>query len=344
MLDHGGFEGNGQTLRIMARLEPYPDPCKDRWGMNPCRRTLLGILKYPAPYAEVVDTSVYRAGDRSGKPLFRAESFKPPKCYLDTEKDVVSWISRDLDDWQKVSAVSRCGQERNHLKTRHKSLDASIMEIADDIAYGTHDLEDAIHLRMIDREKFERWIRRGGDCPYDGLCGFYDWCERNGKHEIGNEKGLLENLFSEKSRRRKRVIGNLVGFLIENTHLDRNNPFGFKDPIFSHRAVLEPYARTLLDNLKKLVNDEVISSTPVRHLEFRSQKIVTRLFEAYANDPGRLLKPNERKLWERAENDVTRQYRVICDYIAGMTDEYATKRYRNLFESRSGSIPDRFWE
>ena len=40
-------------------------------------------------------------------------------------------------------------------KTRYKSLDCSIMELADDIAYGVHDLEDAIVLGMVNRHQ---WI------------------------------------------------------------------------------------------------------------------------------------------------------------------------------------------
>ena len=44
MREHGGFEGNAQTLRIVSRLEPY----SDGHGMNLTRRTLLGFIKYPA--------------------------------------------------------------------------------------------------------------------------------------------------------------------------------------------------------------------------------------------------------------------------------------------------------
>lgn len=44
MRDHGGFEGNAQTFRIVTSLEPYTE----HHGMNLSRRTLLGLLKYPA--------------------------------------------------------------------------------------------------------------------------------------------------------------------------------------------------------------------------------------------------------------------------------------------------------
>ena len=44
MREYGGFEGNGQTLRILGKLDKYTE----KHGLNPTRRMLLGVLKYPA--------------------------------------------------------------------------------------------------------------------------------------------------------------------------------------------------------------------------------------------------------------------------------------------------------
>ncbi|MFB6260123.1 MAG: dGTPase, partial [Thiohalorhabdaceae bacterium] len=49
MHDAGGFEGNGQTLRLLGRLEAHTPG----YGLDLSRRTLLGVLKYPAPYSRV---------------------------------------------------------------------------------------------------------------------------------------------------------------------------------------------------------------------------------------------------------------------------------------------------
>src|SRR3546814_12899579 len=49
MRDHGGFEGNGQTLRILSKLELF----SEGFGSNLTRRTLLGTLKYPVPYSQL---------------------------------------------------------------------------------------------------------------------------------------------------------------------------------------------------------------------------------------------------------------------------------------------------
>ena len=51
MRDYGGFEGNGQTLRILGKLDKYTAD----HGLNPTRRMLLGVLKYPASYNDLVN-------------------------------------------------------------------------------------------------------------------------------------------------------------------------------------------------------------------------------------------------------------------------------------------------
>lgn len=84
MREFGGFEGNGQTLRILTKLEKYTE----QNGMNPTRRLLLGILKYPIPYSETCNNSIYKELPPK-KWLAKADPQKPPKCYLDSEKDVV---------------------------------------------------------------------------------------------------------------------------------------------------------------------------------------------------------------------------------------------------------------
>jgi dGTPase len=90
MRDHGGFEGNGQTLRLLSRLESFSNDA----GANLSRRTLLGLLKYPLPHAAVANPAI-RPSLMTGPTAVRlldVKSCKPPKCYLDSEEDVVDWV------------------------------------------------------------------------------------------------------------------------------------------------------------------------------------------------------------------------------------------------------------
>lgn len=325
MISHGGFEGNGQTLRIMTLIEPYHETL----GMNLSRRSLLGVLKYPAPLSAVVNPKQYEGADAEGaSSIFKAKPFKPPKCYLDTEIDVVAWIAKDLADWPRVSGEFKDQGAAKHKKTVHHALDTSIMEIADDIAYGVHDLEDAIGLGLIDKTAFAAAISEGD------IAGFCDWSDGQSYDE------LVSNLFSPHTYLRKKAIGALVDFCIRHTTLDTSNPHGFENEIFGYQAVLADAARAVLDAIQKLVVERVIFTTTVQQLEFKGQKIVTELFHAFATDPMRLLPKRDARRYEEASSEDLKQ-RVICDYIAGMTDDYATKRYQQLFEPRVGSVFDR---
>ena len=324
MIDHGGFEGNGQTLRIMTLIEPYHETL----GMNLSRRSLLGVLKYPAPLSAVVNMKQYEDADASASPVFKAKPFKPPKCYLDTEIEVVEWIAKELGDWPRISGEFKHQGDHKHEKTIHHALDTSIMEIADDIAYGVHDLEDAIGLGLVDRVAFEGVVRASD------IQGFCDWEDGVGYCD------LVENLFSSHTYQRKKAIGALVDFCIRHTTLNKSNPHGFGNPIFGYQAVLATEARAVLDILQKLIEMRVIFTTTVQQLEFKGQKIVTELFNAFATDPERLLPTRDALRYKQAETEALK-YRVICDYLAGMTDDYATKRYQQLFEPRVGSVFDR---
>lgn len=329
MLKHGGFEANGQTLRIVTSIEQY----HEKFGMNLSRRSLLGVMKYPAPYSAVVNPIAYRGAEKSETSIFKAKPFKPPKCYLDTEAEVVSWVTSGLNDWQRVSKEFKCAKEWEHYKTKHKSLDASIMEIADDIAYGVHDLEDAIKLKFIDQRAFKKEVSQ------QDLTSFCCWSDDSGNKT--NYEKLVTMLFSESSYERKKAIGELVDFCVSNTKLDKTNPYDFFNPIFGYQAVFLNDVKTVLDKLMKLVKKKVIFSTNVQQLELKGQKIVTELFNAFATNPTRLLPSEDVELLDEVSGDTSHERRVICDYIAGMTDEYAIKRYQQLFQPREGSVFDR---
>ena len=149
MREHGGFEGNGQTLRILTQLDKYTE----NYGLNPTRRLLLGVLKYPSSYTATVQESAY--GElKSPRWLSESKKQKPPKCYLDTEDKVVDWILEPLNS-NIIEFTKLEPHKSGHLKPANKALDTSIMELADDISYSLHDLEDAISLGMITRTDWE---------------------------------------------------------------------------------------------------------------------------------------------------------------------------------------------
>lgn len=90
MRDNGGFEGNGQTLRILSKLEKF----SERSGANLTRRVLLGVLKYPVPYSKAFNEKLKPclAKTTTYINIIDREKCKPPKCYMDSEQEIVDWI------------------------------------------------------------------------------------------------------------------------------------------------------------------------------------------------------------------------------------------------------------
>ena len=100
MRDHGGFEGNAQTLRILTKIEKKivneNFPCgidnsgNDlRLGLNLCLRTIASILKY--------DNQIpYSKRERKNYHDIKKESFKAVKGYYKSEEEIVSKLKEEL--------------------------------------------------------------------------------------------------------------------------------------------------------------------------------------------------------------------------------------------------------
>ncbi|WP_435166901.1 anti-phage deoxyguanosine triphosphatase [Falsirhodobacter sp. 1013] len=298
MLLHGGFEGNGQTLRILTKLEKYKARGK---GLYPTRRLVLAVLKYP----------------RSMKSFNLADYVKkPPKSYHEDEESVVEWA---LDGFsvadQKQLITSADG------KGAHHSLDCSILELADDIAYGIHDIEDIVARGLATEREVKEEITKafkkidGGRLP--GL----------------DTNVVCEGLFSD-SFRRKQIIAELVNLFITNVTITKHS--SYDHPLLMFNAVLpEPHAR-LLEALKGLAYELVIRKAKVQQLERRGQMIVARLFDTLISDPESLIPQSS---WQDGCRESSTERRV-CDYVAGMTDSYAERLYKRLFHPGFGSSGD----
>jgi dGTPase len=310
---HGGFEGNGQSLRIVGRLEPHTP---DR-GLNLTRRVLMGILKYPAAYSKV-----RRTADPAIAPLPTRE-WKPPKCFLDSEQELVDWIMLPLskNDRALYSRLASAPTPEKHGETLHRSLDTSILNLADDIAFGIHDLEDGIALNMISRDAFRRAIK---SVPLHWASYF-------------EKDDLVEWFFGSRAREggRKKAVGALNNALTCSVRVEEDRDFDC--PILRCRAVLPGSAREFLNAVIGLVRTQIVQSQEVQTLEFRGMKTVSDLFNAIASDPEALLGETQRK---RLKSGADR-YRTVCDFISGMTDVYANRFHERLHGSRQASVFER---
>lgn len=315
MRNHGGFEGNGQTLRIVSRLEPFSENC----GMNLTRRSLLGLLKYPQTI-DLLRAPVQQSEPKSFRQL-KASQWHPPKGIYSDDNEILDWILEPLCDPDRKQFQSLISSHNKHAKTQFKSLDCSIMELADDIAYGIHDLEDAIVTGIVSKRDFDKHVIEKLKLIDDSWISKY--CE-----------DLSAKLYSEQFYLQKEAIGGLVNYLItEIVLVDINNQksLNFAEPLLQYNAQLPDIAAKVLQVFKGFVFDFVIKQTDIQRLEYKGQQIVMELFEAFESDPLRLLPKSTATKWQYAVDNNLNPHRVIADYVAGMTDDYATKLYKTLF-------------
>lgn len=321
MRDHGGFEGNGQTLRLLTKVEnSYGE-----FGLDLTRRALLGILKYPVPRSRVTMTNLPSVQENFSKTI-RVNDWLPPKAYYDCEQAEVDWILApfSLAERQAFQRLQQDPSANKHGKAAWHSLDCSIMNTADDIAYGVHDLEDAIHLRLIQREQL--------DTP-----AFRDLLRQT---QLGEQEvSLLDCLFSKQLSERKQAIGEMVNYFITAAQATETSA-DFDSPLLRYQLALIPEAEALLDYLKAIIFKHVIDSQEARTFEYGGQTVVLRLFEAISSNPGSLLDNKNRDLYWAA-TDAWAAYRVVCDYIANMTDEYAYRMHERLFGFNTRTIFER---
>lgn len=323
MRDYGYFEGNAQTFRIVSRLEPYTQ----HEGMNLSRRTLLGLLKYPALLSQVhVPPATSTAMPLSATQI-NSQDWHPAKGIYDIDRDRFSWVIAPFSakDQRLISALHPPSKEEadlgyQHLKTCFKSFDCSIMELADDIAYAVHDLEDAIVLGLVTDEQWQQFVIK----PLFALPS--SWFTQQ-------LDALSEQLFSAHPYERKDAVGGLVNALL--TAIEIVPVKGdFDSELLRFNAKLSAEMAQVLEVLKHFVREQVVNSQPIQITEYRGQQQLMALFEALKTNPCRLLPADVRFRYQQASSEMA-QLRIICDHIASFTDGYAQRLYAQLFVSNT---------
>jgi dGTPase len=253
MKDHGGFEHNLQSLRVVDVLEERYAAFN---GLNLCFETREGILKH-----------------------------------CSTENAV------------KLGDVGE-----RFLKDRRPSLEAQIANLADEIAYNNHDVDDGLRsgLVTLDQLASVRLFARHLD---EVRAAYPDLAERRVVHETVRS-----------------MIGTLVTDLIAQT--EHNIREYAPKTVEDVRAAppLVAFSEEMLElnrELKAFLRTHLYRHYRVMRMSAKSQRIITDLFKAFMEDP-RLLPP--RFMPQEANSS-----RLVADYIAGMTDRYAIREHRRLF-------------
>ena len=192
------------------------------------------------------------------------------------------------------------------------TLEAQIIDLADEIAYNNHDIDDGLKAGYLDPEELlgvELWAETMQQVmrKYPGLKG-----ERLIYQTISHLIGLLILDLVGETSARMRAAG------VETLEDVRNHPVnlvGFSPGVAARNR-----------GLKKFLREKLYHHYKVERMRIKAERFLTMLFESYCASPVLLPFAYQAKFAEHGRE------RVICDYIAGMTDRYALDEYKRLFD------------
>ena len=262
MRDHGGFEHNLQSLRVVDVLEEryagFP-------GLNLTYETREGILKHCS-----------RANARRLGPL--GERF--------------------LDGGQP-------------------SLEAQVANLADEIAYNNHDVDDGLRAGLLDVETLSAaaFFRERHQAVLDR------WPDLSGR-----------TLVHETIRA---MIDRQATDLLETSRaaIEAARP-GSADDVRARREPLIRFSAPMSGQhreLKRLLRQRLYHHYRVHRMSMKAQRIVKALFGVFFDDPRSLPHDVQRRIEAQRDGGGPDRARVVADYVAGMTDRFAIAEYRRLF-------------
>jgi len=301
MKPFGGFEGNAQTLRLMTHTI-----YGNERGMQPSRAFADGVLKYKSLYSE----------------MRRVNQGEHPENHFlyDEQSPQLDFVFGDRD----FPAELTPGDARNGFK----SIECQIMDWADDTAYSLNDIVDSIHAGFLDSSKIERWVA----------------AQSLSAEENAHIDRLLQTIRDGKVEGR---MGRKIGNFVQATRLEEDvNFMSGETNRYRYKLEIDPAAKLESAVYKRLAYELVFLSHQLKQLEFKGDRMLVALFDAFTNEyvgrskPQFKLLPPDIESLIVAQTEDRQKVRLLCDYIAGMTDGFATRTYRRLHDPTFGSITD----
>ncbi len=206
------------------------------------------------------------------------------------------------------------------IKRKQPGLEAQIANLADEIAYNNHDVDDGLRAGLIDVQSLcdVRVFRR----QYDVVKKLYpDLADRRQVHEI--IRRMINYVVVDLIRTTQARIADAAPSSIDDVRRRARPLAGMSDDVRAEHL-----------ELKKFLNERVYRHYKVLRMTAKARRVLTALFNAFHDDIN-LMPPEHRDAAVRAKQsrgDAGRA-RTVADYIAGMTDRYAILEHRRLFDA-----------
>lgn len=233
-----------------------------------------------------------------------------------------------------------------------KTLETQLMDLCDDIAYSTHDIEDGIRAGKIqmnptffeDDRLLEHLVQEIiHDEGNSELCWEQVDIKTMVKHVLADYLEQWEEIYQacdrESSRTRREMKARWVSIFAGRVGIIDDPIRNWKKVTFVRDGKQDFELLRTMEILKKLAWVTLIKDFRVQRLQMRSEIMIRRLWESFiVPETGeRIIPPDWIENYEKHKQQWSWP-RFVADYISGMTDAYAEKVYAELFASKSGSI------
>jgi dGTPase len=204
----------------------------------------------------------------------------------------------------------REGLQKHERKDGFPSLEAQIADLADEITYYSHDLDDAVDFEILTAEQLSE----------------NDVWKRSQQHVLAHYPEARE------PELHKLIIRNIIDLQVQDvvttsaTSISQANPKD-ADDVRKQPVKLIDYSdilRKANHALRKFLYANVYYHPRVAKVNQRACEMLKKVFESYVTDPGQLGEVATRRLEQEG------LHRTVCDYVAGMTDRYLMEEYARI--------------
>jgi len=270
-------------------------------GMNPTRAFIDSILKYKTLYSDSYEQENHFIYDFQAKYLNFVFNNLEYKNYLSSEKEL----------------------------NLFRSIECQIMDFADDTAYAINDLIDSI---------------MGGFINYSSLI---KWGKTYAENLSLRQEEFLSDLADWiKNDTYKKKLSALIGYFISSCSVKPRSTF--MDNLtnrYKYKLIIDKNVLEKLELFKKLSVDIVFRTSQLHQMEHKAAYLIEKLFDAFEKNyisENKLLKllPEFNDRLVKTQTNDNDKLRILCDYIAGMTDGFALRNYKRLFQPDYSSFVD----
>ena len=212
------------------------------------------------------------------------------------------------------------------LRRRQPGMEAQLANLADEIAYNHHDVDDGLRAGLLTEEEL---------CAVALFRDHYEHVRET--HGGASRRVLIHETV-------RRMIDEVVTDLIDNTQaaLEDARPNDI-EAVRDRRKPLICMGRAVDSRhreLKSFLHKSLYRHERVMLMTERARKVVTGLFECYMNDIHAMPRDHAMRArgWEENSGDAGRA-RSVADYVAGMTDRYAYSAYHRLVDP-AATVPE----